>query len=119
MRGPSARVRDNFVDIYQANQLPQADTNSGPLWTYPPIPTFRRVSCTAQAIGLRMDVDDQERVIQFTEWLFMFNILILVSAKDMIIFKDSADGVHTVFVETEKDNAGRGGAFTIRGLEKI
>lgn len=119
MRGPSTRVRINRVDIYAANQSPQADSAGGPVWTYPSTPTYPAVRCTAQAVALREGTDAQERVTQFVEWLLMFNTNQLVSPRDMIIYTDSADGTHTIFIETEKDNAGRGSAFTVRGLEKV
>jgi hypothetical protein len=119
MRGPSARVTINRVDIYNALKSPQADSNGGPVWTYPSVPTFTQVHCTVQAVGLSEGVDAQERVTQFVEWLLMFNANQPVKARDQIIYRDKAGVTHTIFVETLKDNASRGGAFTVRGLEKV
>jgi hypothetical protein len=119
MRGPSTKVRKNTVDIYVANTLPQGDTIGAPVWSYPPIPTYAHVRCTAQALGLKEVVDEQERVTQVVEWLLMFSINQPVSPRDMVLYKDTADGLHTIFIETSKDNAGRGGQFTWMGQEKV
>ncbi len=119
MRGPSARVLINRVDIYNANPSPQQDSNGGPIWIYPPIPTYSQVHCTAQAIGLHEDEDAQERVTQFVEWLLMFRANQAVNARDKVLYRDRAAITHSIIIETNKDNASRGGAFTIRGLEKV
>jgi hypothetical protein len=119
MRGPSARVRRNAVDIYQALDTPVAGSSGGPVYFYAATPNFPGVRCTAQAIGLREGVDEQNRVTVFVDWLLMFSRDQQVDARDMIIFVDQYNVSHTMFVETERDNASRGGAFTVRALEKV
>lgn len=88
------------------------------MWTYSSAPAFRGVACTGQAVGLREVVDAQERVTQVVEWLLMFNSPQQVSVRDKLIYTDQV-GSHTIFVETMKDNAGRAGAFTVTGQERV
>ncbi len=112
-------MRRNICNIFQANNAPVTGASGGPAYVYPSVPTYADVRCTAQAMGLREVVDEQARVTVFVEWLFMFAEDIQVSPRDMIMFTDQAGVTHQIFVETQRDNAGRNAAYTIRGAEKV
>jgi len=87
-------------------------------FTYPTAPTYPQVPCTAQAQGFAEVVDDQQRITQIVEWKILLGTAIVVSPRDKLVFIDQADGIHTMFVEASRDEAGRGSAFTIRAVER-
>jgi hypothetical protein len=119
MRSPSIRVRKNSVDIYNALPSPQADGVGGPVWTYPPTPSCRGVRCTAQAGSIAEVVDDQDRVTRVIEWKMMFASQQVIKPRDKIIYVDAGCVTHTIYVEIQRDEAGRGGAFTVHLIERI
>ena len=116
MRSPSSRVLVNTIDIYVAN--PGRDTDGGVQFPFPSIPTYSSVPCTAQPQDFGEVIDDQGRITQLVEWKIMLGTNIVVNPRDMLVFRDQADGMHTMYVEASRDEAGRGAAFTIRAVER-
>ena len=121
MRSPSARCLINAVDIYVGTE--GRDLNAGPKEIHPATPTFAGVPCTVQVGAYReepaTDADGQDRVTQLLEYRIMFGQNYAVTARDKIIYVDSSGISHTLFVQAQRDEAGRGAAFTIRADERL
>jgi hypothetical protein len=112
-------VLANTVDIYAALDGPPSDGIGGPVWPYPPTPTYSRVACTAQPVEYEELVDAQERVTQLVHWRLIFASQQAIDPKDKFIFVDSSGVTHTLFVNAQRDNASRGAAFTVKAVERI
>jgi hypothetical protein len=119
VRSPSAKVLANRCDIYVANSQTRSDAVGGVEFIYPPTPTYSNVPCTAQAMEFEEIVDEQERITQFMHWKFIFGNQQSVNPRDMIIYLDSLGNSHTIYATAQRDEAGRGAAFTIKAVEKI
>jgi hypothetical protein len=119
MRSPSAKVCTNRCDIYVAANPTTADIAGGMVFAYPSAPTARQVPCTIQATMIREVVDEQDRITQVLEYKVMFAGFQNVSPRDKLLYQDPAGTTHTLFVEVQRDEAGRGAAFTVRATEKI
>lgn len=117
MRNPSARVLINRVDVYPGTLV--VDAAGGSSWAYPSTPTYSQKPCTAQAVGIREVVDDQDRITQLVEWKIMFGSFVSVDVRDRLNFEQPAGVSHEAFVEVSRDEAGRGAAFTVRATERI
>jgi len=118
MRSPSTRILANTADIYRAT-IGQ-DNRGGWTATYAQVPSALAVPCSVQA-GSIMEVMDEEqgKITQYIEYWIMFGSIQAVKARDKLIWQDRAGIDHVIFVQSQLDNAGRGSAFTVRGLEKI
>lgn len=121
MRSPSARVLINSVDIYVGTE--GRDLNAGPKEIYPTSPTYAAVPCTVQVGAYTeqtaTDADGQDRITQLLEYRIMFGQNYGITARDKIIYVDSAGTSHTLFAQAQRDEAGRGAAFTIRADERL
>jgi hypothetical protein len=119
VRSPSARALDNTIDIYAALDTPASEGIGGPVWNYPPTPTYARVPCTAQPVEYEEITDAQERVTQVVHWKLIFASQQMIDPKDKFIFVDKSGVSHTLFVNAQRDNASRGAAFTVKAVERI
>ena len=117
MRSPSSRVLANTVNIFVGQN--SVDTDGGPTWIYPSAPTYANVPCSVQATDFDMVVDDQERVVQIYSYKVIFGARVSVTPRDQIIWVDKLGFSHTLFFKAQRDNAGRGGAYTIRAEERV
>ncbi len=121
MRSPSARCLINSIDIYVATE--GRDLNGGPLEVYPATPTYKGIPCTVQVIAYTeqpaSDADGQDRITQLLEYRIMFGQNYTITARDKIVYVDGAGVSHTLFAQAQRDEAGRGGAFTIRADERL
>lgn len=119
MRSPSARVLKDRIDIFQAIRPVGADSAGGVVFIYPPTPTFSQVACTIQAVEILEIVDEQERITQYKSYKIMFASQQRVSPRDKGIYVDTLGVQRTLFAEVQRDEAGRGAAFTVRWNEKV
>ena len=117
MRSPSARVRKDRIDIYQA--VTSADSAGGMVFTYPPIPTFSQVACTIQAGEILEIIDEQDRITQYLSYKIMFADQQPVVPRDKGIYIDTLGIQRILFADVQRDEAGRGSAFTVRWTEKV
>ena len=117
MRSPSARVLINRVDVYVAG--PGRDSDGGVQFPYPPAPTMKGVACTVQPGATGEIVDEQQRIAKLTEYKIMFASPINLSPRDKIVWVDAGGVTRTLFVEADRDEAGRGAAFTVHATERV
>ena len=115
MRRPSARILADSIDVYRATWVQDRSGRSSP--SYGSTPTYAGVPCTAQPGGY-VEVSDQGVLTTQKEWRFILGESVAVSPRDRITFTDMRGVSHTVYVEASRDEAGRGMAFSIKGLEK-
>ncbi len=116
MRSPSSRVTINTVDIYRST--PGRDVEGGATFPYPSGPTYSQVPCTAQPNSYGQEVSDAGRITNLTSWRLMFAIPLVVNPRDKIVFLDQAGINHIIIVDSSRDEAGRGAAFSIVGTER-
>ncbi len=117
VRGPSSRVLINRVDIYQATEA--NDDAGGVQFIYPGSPTFGQVPCTIQAGAIEEVIDEQERITQLLHYKIMFSMAISVTPRDKLVYQDPAGVTRELFVEVQRDEAGRQAAYTVRAVERI
>jgi len=116
MRSPSAQVLINVCNIYNSNST--RGPSGGIQFPYPIVPTYPNQACTIQGRA-REVVDDQNRITQLTEYIFIFASYLFVVPRDKITFMDSSGTLRTVFVESIEDMAGRGAAFKAYAQERL
>ena len=116
MLSPSSMVLINRCDIYPA--VTGRDVDGGTAYTYP-TRTGASVPCSIQAQGVIEVVDDQQRVTQLNEYKVMFANQQDVSPRDKLVYVDAGGVTRELFVEAQRDEAGRGAAFTVRATERI
>lgn len=114
MRSPSARCLINHVDVYVA--VIGRDKDGGTIYTYPVL-TFPSVACTVQAQGFAEVVDDQQRVTKQVDYKIMFAQPMNLQPRAKIIWADSTGSLHYLFYAADRDEAGRGAAFTVHAME--
>jgi hypothetical protein len=115
MRSPSLRVLKQSCDIYPATAGQDRGGRFQP--SYATSPTYRGVPCTAQP-GVYVETFDQGAAIKLREWRLMLGRSVTVKQRDRIVFADPAGITHTVYVEADRDEAGRGAAYSIRCTER-
>jgi len=117
MRSPSARCLINTVDIYRG--VKGQDPDGGYRLTYPSL-TYAGVPCTVQVGEFIEQFDEQQnRMTQALTYRIMTGQPYAVNARDKIVYVDGNGVTHTIMAEANRDEAGRGGAFTIRGSETL
>jgi hypothetical protein len=116
MRSPSSRVLINRVDIYVAT--PGRDSDGGVQFPYPASLAMRGVACTVQP-QVVAEIEDQGRVTKITEFKIIFGTPQNLSPKDKIVWVDNAGVTRLMFVEADRDEAGRGAAFTVHATERV
>lgn len=119
MRSPSARVRKDRLDIYQAISPTMGDSAGGMVIIYPPFPTFGQVPCTIQAGEILEIVDEQDRITQYLSYKIMFARQQPVTPRDKGVYVDPLGVQRILFADVQRDEAGRGAAFTVRWTEKV
>jgi len=115
MRGPSARILKQTCSIHAATSA--QDGGGGHRPTYAAAPTSAGVPCSAQPNGFA-EVWDQGQLSVHVSWRLFFATPVLVRPRDMIVFRDDAGITHTVYAEASRDEAGRGGCYSIRATER-
>ncbi len=116
MRGPSARVLENQIDIYA--ETIGRDVDGGVVYSYPSAPTYGGVAASVQPKATEI-VDEQDRVTRIVTYLIIIGQPLILSSRSKILWTDSAGVLHTIIYEADRDNAGRGAAFTYYGVERL
>ena len=116
MRNPSARVLINRVNIYAA--IPGRDVDGGVQFPYPPMPTYVKQPCTVQPISAS-EIEDQGRITMIRGYKIMFGVPIALSPRDKIVWVDNVGNTRNIFVQANRDEAGRGAAFTVYAEERV
>ncbi len=118
MRSPSARCLDSTIDHYAG--IHGQDADGGYRITYASTPTNAAEPATVQAKEIIEQFDEQQnRITQSIVYGIMTGRAIQVSARDKIVWVDKAKVTHTLQAQANRDEAGRGGAFTIRATETL
>ncbi len=118
MRSPSARCLINVVDIYRG--IEGQDADGGYRLTFAARPTYAGVPATVQVGEFIEQFDEQQnRITQALVYRIMTGIPCVVNARDKIVYIDSNNVQHTLQAQANRDEAGRGGAFTIRATETL
>lgn len=118
MRSPSGRCLDSAIDVYPG--IHGQDADGGYRITYAATPTYAQVPATAQVIEYGEVFDREQNIlVQGKTYRIMTGQAILVQARDKIVWVDKAGTSHTLQAEVDRDEAGRGGAFTIRATETL
>lgn len=116
MRSPSSRVLTNRVDVYPA--VVGQDPDGAPQFTYAQTPRRAAVPCSVQVGDYEEVEDDQRRVTRYLTYKIMFGSYPFVKPRDKIVWVDRGGVAHTLLVRAARDEAGRGGAFTVRAVER-
>ncbi len=117
MRSPSGRCLDSTIDIYRGVQ--GQDVDGGYKLTYPAV-TYSQIPATVQAYELSEQFDEQQnRITQALLYHIMTGQVCIVKARDKIVWTDKSGTIHTLQAQANRDEAGRGGAFTIRATETL
>ncbi len=119
MRSPSARCLDNHADIYLVERPIQTDAAGGIVYTYPSAPSIKDVPCTIQAGSVIQIVDAQERLTEYLEYKVMFATQQPTNSQDKLVYTDKLGVTRTLFAQAQRDEAGRGAAFTVHWVERI
>ncbi len=118
VRSPSSRVLINTVDIYRGIQGQDAD--GGYKLPYASTPTYASIPATVQVGEFIEQFDEQQnRITQALTYRIMTGQPYVVNARDKIVYVDSNNVTHTLQAQANRDEAGRGGAFTIRATETL
>lgn len=115
MRRPSSRVIRQACLVYPATQ--SQDTSGGLQFTYPDNAS-RMLECSAQPHEYE-EIYENDRLTQYRSWVLMFEYDPILRPRDKVTWTDSASIFHTGFVQTSRDEAGRGMAYSVRVTEKI
>lgn len=115
MRNPSARILNQPCVVYSA--IRGQDTTGGVQYTYSDSAS-QVLICSAQPHEYE-EVYEGERITQVRHWRFMFAANPSVRPRDKVMWNDSSGGSHIGFVQTFRDEAGRGAAWTARVIEKL
>ncbi len=108
----------NSVDIYLG--IHGQDSDGGYRITYAAAPTYSSVPATVQVGDYVEQFDgEQNRLGQALTYRIMTAQPYAVSARDKILYTDFNGVTHTLMAEANRDEAGRGGAFTIRATETL
>lgn len=116
MRKPSNRVLIQTCQIYVPR--PTQDRSGGYVPSYPASPTYRDVPCSAQPGGFTEEFD-QGVLVQRKEWRLILKDGYRVANRTKIVFTDAANVSHTLYVMADRDEAGRGAAYSIKAIERI
>jgi hypothetical protein len=117
MRSPSARVLINRCDIYVSTPTTATDADGAPQFPIGSTPTYPAVPCTIQGRA-RVDVGEQRRVTQITDYVIIFANYIEVTPRDTLVFNDPLGVRRTCYIESVEDMAGRGAAFKVYAQER-
>lgn len=117
MRSPSARVLRNTADLYLA--IEGQDASGGVTYTYPGVPTQSSVRCSVQYTDTGLDPERLERLTVVNIYHVMFATDYKLGPRDKIVWRDTQPN-RTLFVESSPPSeAGRGGTFVVRAVEKL
>ncbi len=106
------------MDIYRGIQGQDAD--GGYRLTYASAPTYANVPATVQVGEFVEQFDEQQnRITQALVYRIMTGGACVVNARDKIVYTDFNGVTHTLQAQANRDEAGRGGAFTIRATETL
>jgi hypothetical protein len=64
-------------------------------------------------------IDEQQRLTRYFVWYVMTDERYNLVPRSKIIFIDDAGLTHTMFTEANRGEAERGGAYTIRAVERL
>lgn len=117
MRSPSARIIVNQVTVYTGALTQDAD--AAPQWSYAGPPKLEDVSCSIQVGSYEEVFDQQERLCRVNSYTLFFTFNPGIVPRDLIVWVDTANITHTLFVQQARDEAGRGTAFTVKAIERI
>lgn len=115
MRNPSSRVLRQSASIYAA--ISGQDAVGGYSPTYGSSPTLAGVLCSAQPKEYE-EVFENNRVTRYRSWELFFSVDPGVMPRDKIVFSAQDGTIHTIYVQTSRDEAGRGMAYAVRGTER-
>ena len=115
MRSPSSRVLTNRVDIYKSTS--GRDTDGGVVFSYPALPSFRAAPCTVQPHS-SAETEDQGRITKIVIYKIMFGSYLGLSPRDLIVWVDPQGVTHRIFANADRDEAGRGAAWTVFAEER-
>ena len=76
------------------------------------------LNCSAQPHEYE-ETYENDRITQSRAWILMFTDDPIVRPRDKVVWTDSASISHTGFVQTSRDEAGRGMAYSVRVMEKL
>lgn len=116
MRSPSTRVLDNQVDLFVGTVARDAD--GGFAQATPLIPIGLGVPCSVQYVGVQEVIDQQNRVTNANMYQIFFGYLIRINPLDVVVWVEDTI-THTMYVQNvSPSEAGRGGCFVVRAIEK-
>lgn len=107
----------NTVDLYVGANA--RDTDGGFAQITKSVPDVNDIPCTVQYTGTQEVIDQQNRITNQNVYMIMFGAMVALSPRDVIVWQEGTL-LHTLYVDgAPPSEAGRGGAFTVRALERI
>ncbi len=117
MNAPSSWVLANAVNLYSAAST--QDAVGGFVPVYPLVPTQADIPASVQYTGTEQQVDEQGRITTVNVYMIFFGAVVPLKPRDLITWADGSV-TRSLFVQTiPPSEAGRGGAFTVRAIEKL
>jgi hypothetical protein len=118
MLNPSPQILNCLVNIFIGTQA--QDVEGALQGSYPASPTMGNVPCSVQYQDAVV-VAENDRITTINTYWILFGIPVIQSPRMMIVWVDKTTGMsHTLFADgLPPSEAGRGGAYTIRAIEKI
>lgn len=117
MRPPSARILGNVADHYAGSIT--LDDVQAPQYGYPAIPTAAALRCSAQPGAVEEMTDPHGRITRRREWRLLFAQPTGAAPKDRFVVTMPDGSTHVIFAHVERDEAGRGAAWTVFGTEML
>ncbi len=117
MRSPSSRVLINRVDLYVGANARDPDGGFTQINTL--IPTSSDMACSVQYTGTQETIDAQNRITNQNVYMIMFGQPVVLTPRDLIVWNDGTTQRMLFTQGVPPSEAGRGGAFTIRAVERI
>jgi len=117
MMTPSAMVLINCIDIYPA--VGSQDAVYGYAPSYAQTPSQKGIACSVQYTGVQEVVTELDRITQVDTYTIIFGINPGVKPRDKIVWTEGGITRTLVVQGNPPSEAGRGGPWTIRCIEKI
>lgn len=128
MRSPSGRVLRDTIDIYYAGGAKFAGLANAPNLTtqdggYSPgfntTPNISGFPCSVQYRNQSEGTTEElNRVTEVREYSILCGSDPQVDPRDQILYVDNSGNPHTLYVEASNDQAGRGGCWRIKAVER-
>jgi hypothetical protein len=117
MRSPSSRACNSTIAVYP--EIQSQDPDGAPIFLYSQTPMVAALPASVQLMEYEEVVDEQNRVARIGHYKILIKSYPHQIPRSKIVWVDNGGVTRTLFSEAARDEAGRGGAFTVRASERI